>query len=133
VIIPLTAVEVLEGLEKESGELSRSASYVLGLIDSFRKKGDINRGVKLEGGGLLLVADYPKKILFKEKTPVNKMISLAVALKNRYENVVIVSKAAAVRIKATVKGISSEDYLKDKTSTRKNSAIFISPKAREDQ
>jgi len=129
VVIPLTVVEELDGLKKGPGEIPFSARHALKLIDSLRKTGDITKGVELPGGGSLSVEDQPKKMLFKEKTPDNKIISLAGALKDKNgKKVILISKDTSVRIKAEVKGILSEDYLKDKTSIYERYGKILSGK-----
>jgi PhoH-like ATPase len=117
--VPITAIEELDDKKKGNGEIPYSAREALRQIDELRKTGNIAKGIKLPGGGLLkivLVAKVNKNL--KEKKSDNLIISVALKIQdeNKGRKVILVSKDTAVRIKAEAVGLKSEDYNRDKTS-----------------
>ncbi len=117
IIIPLVVIEELDGLKKGHGEVAYSARAALKLVDSFRQRGDISRGVFLDEGGSLAVRDIVNGN--DAITADDNIIRTAHALtqeKRGTGDVILVSKDTAVRIKAESRGLRAQDYLNDKTS-----------------
>lgn len=52
-ILPLVVVEELDGLKKNEGENGSNARSAVRILESYRNKGDLLKGVKLEQGGTL--------------------------------------------------------------------------------
>lgn len=122
VVIPITVIEELDGLKKGTGITPYSAREALRIIDSCRNGGGITtKGAALKNGGLLRLMFGGKKTPFFEKTPDNRIISVANDIKKENGRVVVlVSKDTAVRIKADSLGITAQDYKKDKTDLFRN-------------
>ena len=51
-ILPLVVVEELDGLKKNEGENGSNARSAVRILESYRNKGDLLKGVKLEQGAL---------------------------------------------------------------------------------
>ncbi len=114
VVIPFKVIEELDHLKKGTGEIAYSARQVLREIDSLREQGDISKGVSLPEGGELGIA--PDLGLMSAD---DQVVETALALKEKGvhgKNVIVVSKDTTVRIKASYKGLTNEDYKSDKTS-----------------
>ncbi len=118
VILPITVIEELDNLKKGNGEIPFSARKALRLIDSFREKGNLAKGVKLpEDGTLRVVVNETNKLLRPSND--NKIISAAVTIAENSGDmtpVILVSKDTSVRIKAETLGLNTQDYLRDKTT-----------------
>lgn len=54
-ILPLVVVEELDGLKKNEGENGSNARSAVRVLESYRNKGDLLKGVKLEQGGTLRI------------------------------------------------------------------------------
>ncbi len=120
VVIPIVAIDVLDSLKKGMGEIPESARETLRIIGELRKKGNIAKGIRLLGGGIVrteLVANINKNL--REKKTEDYIISIALKLrdinKGRRE-VILVSKNPSAQIKAAALGLKAEDYTKDKTT-----------------
>ncbi len=119
VIIPIQVIEELDSLKKGHGEIPYSARQALKIIDSFRDQGKIGNGIFFPRGGSIRVDPTKSngKKVFKKQSVDNDVISLALFMKNKgMKKVVVISKDAAVRIKAEALGVVAQDYWKDKTT-----------------
>ncbi len=123
VVIPLGVLEELDGMKRQSDELGKNARYIVRYIDSLKesKKGDLNNGVPIENG--ISVRVYiDTKLCEKKMFPLsldrnnNRILLAAHQLKERGENVVLVSKDFLMRVKAEAIGIEAEDYENPKVS-----------------
>ncbi|MCL1908579.1 MAG: PhoH family protein [Holophagaceae bacterium] len=115
-VIPIVVIEEIDTFKKDQTEIGRNARTISRNLDALREKGSLSKGIRLDGGGLLMVdiSDYPIKDSFARinKSPADNMI-LACArhlLDERHENVVLVSKDTNLRIKADALGLTTEDY-----------------------
>lgn len=118
VILPITVIEELDRLKRGNGEIPYSSRQTLRLIDSFREKGNLSKGIRLPGDGLLRVV-IEKKNALPVNSNDNKIISAAVSIAEKGDNmqpVILVSKDTSVRIKADSLGLNTQDYLRDKTT-----------------
>jgi PhoH-like ATPase len=119
-ILPLTVIEELDGLKRGRGSVSYSAREALRVLDNFRGKGDISKGVPLDGGGSIRIVMETPDLHGSKPSGDNKIVKTAVAIKNKMGKneppVVLVSKDLAVRIKAEAQGVPAEDYKHDKTT-----------------
>ncbi|MDH4028164.1 MAG: PhoH family protein [Nitrospirota bacterium] len=135
VILPITVIEELDKLKRGNGEIPYSARQALRLIDSFREKGNLSKGVKLPGDGLLRVMIEKKNSLSVHSND-NRIISAALSIANEKDNVqpvILVSKDTSVRIKADSLGLNTQDYLRDKTTVfQKYGSIHEGDKAPDD-
>ena len=116
VCIPVTVLEELEKFKGESSERGRNARQVIRELDSLRDRGELNKGVQLDNGGMLRVVFLPDVQLLphelKEEVPDHKIILTALVLKDQGHQVRFVTKDISARVKADVLGIDSVDYLK---------------------
>jgi PhoH-like ATPase len=55
--IPLVCIEELDRFKKDQNENGRNARYFSRVIDDLRKKGSLVKGITLDNGGTLIIAD----------------------------------------------------------------------------
>jgi len=134
-VLPITVIEELDGLKRGRGSVSYSAREALRLLDNFRGKGDISKGVPLDGGGSIRIVVEAPDLHGVKPSGDNKIVRTAVNLKNSLSDedppVVLVSKDLAVRIKAEAQGVPAQDYKHDKTSVFKEYGRLIDEKDEE--
>lgn len=115
VYIPLVVVEELDRFKKDQNENGRNARYFSRIIDDLRQKGSVAQGIKLEQGGTLTLSidispqEVHHAVLDLSKND-NLILSTALALKERGEDVKLISKDINLRIKADILGIAAQDY-----------------------
>ncbi|RLD17897.1 MAG: PhoH family protein [Caldiserica bacterium] len=117
VVLPITVIEELDNLKRLHDERGRNARFVTRELDSLRRKGDITKGVELENGGILRIELKTKKETLPEgflSKADNLIISTALYLKSKGENVIFISKDMNMRVKAESLGLKVEDYEKEK-------------------
>ena len=119
VVIPMAVLEELDGAKKGVSEAARSARQVSRFLD------DILRGAELADiqRGLPLDSNAPGapsgKLYFDIASPAGKgdnaILQTALSLQKDWSEaqVVLVSKDINLRIKATVQGVTAEDYFSD--------------------
>jgi len=123
VVIPLGVLEELDGMKRQSDELGKNARTVVRYIDSLKEseKGDLNNGIYVEDEISVRVYIDTKQSE-KKMFPLpldrnnNKILLAAFLLKEKGENVVLVSKDFVMRVKAEAIGIEAEDYENPKVS-----------------
>lgn len=117
VVIPLTVIEELDRMKRQSDELGRNARQVIRFIDSLkeRKQGDLHSGIPIENGinfkiliesQMNVHADFP---LHLDKAD-NRILHAAYQIQRSGQTVVLVSKDLVVRVKAEALGIEAQDY-----------------------
>ena len=108
VIIPFDVLEELDKFKKDSTDVGRSARTAIRHIDTLRKKGHLNDGVKWNGhGGTIHVAMEPPPSpspgsIFDK--PDNRIIAVAYHLKQAGKHAVFISKDINARIKSDALG-----------------------------
>jgi PhoH-like ATPase len=115
VYIPLIVVEELDRFKKDQSENGRNAREFGRSIDKLRKQGSLADGVKLENGGTLSISILPNPDLSKVRgidlsSNDNVILADALSIKQKGENVILISKDINLRIKADALDIESEDY-----------------------
>src|SRR5580698_306959 len=120
VVIPLGVIEELDTFKKYEDERGRNAREVARMLDSLRAKGKLQEGVPLPNGGILRVdISQPNGHLPAALSHMkidNNIIGIALALKEKGENVKFITKDINVRIKADALGVVSEDYETNKVN-----------------
>ena len=117
IVLPIAVIEELDGLKRGQGEIPTSVRQALRLIDSFREKGNLSRGVPLPHGGSLRVETADDGQARVRTSADTSIILTAVKLgAHSRQPVVLVSKDLAVRIKAEALGVAAQDYRNDKTT-----------------
>ncbi len=125
VIIPTVVLEEIDTKKRLGDELGRNARRVSRTLDELRKKGEIQKGIKLESGGVIRIELNHRhlenvKKHFHEVNNDNRIIAVALNLfKEEQQNksskrVILVSKDVLVRVKADTLGIEAQDYLSDR-------------------
>ena len=114
VVVPLGVIEELDTFKKYQDERGRNAREVARMLDDLRQKGKLQEGVNLPNGGVLRVetsvlnGDLPPSLSHSKVD--NYIVGIALALKNKGENVRFISKDINVRIKADALGLIAEDF-----------------------
>lgn len=116
IVIPLAVLEELDSLKRYTDEVGKNAREVIRYIDSLKgEKGDLHTGVQIPEGPKVRIylGARQEKI---EHFPLsldrasNRFLLTAFVLKQRGENVVIVSKDFVTRVKAEAMDLEAEDY-----------------------
>ena len=126
IVIPDVVIEELDKFKGKFGELGYSARKSIRHIEALRLKGNILEGVRIEQTkltkgkrvkyGKLRIETNCKQVVMPEDWDVtkadNNIIRIAKGIKeqNPGKVVILVSKDAIVRIKATAVGVISQDY-----------------------
>lgn len=117
VVLPIYVIEELDNFKRDMSELGRNARECSRLLDQLRKEGDLQAGVKLEGGGHLRVIHATEEgtdtSWFAEKHVYDNMIlRTALELKARHPDqpVIFVTQDTNLRIRADAAGLESVDY-----------------------
>ena len=120
VVIPMAVIEELDNFKKYEDERGRNAREVARYLDSLRKKGKLQEGVPTVNGGLLRVdISAPNGHLPASLSHIkidNNIIGVAMALKEKGENVKFITKDINVRVKADALGVIAEDYETNKVN-----------------
>mgnify|MGYP001457240584 CR=1 FL=1 len=118
IVIPIVVIEEVDTFKKDQTEIGRNARYVSRQLDKLRAQGSLNKGVQLEGGGVLRVDVTPYHgegfVLDKHKADNQILACAQELLKTRKERVVLVTKDTNLRIKADAIGLLAEDYTTDR-------------------
>lgn len=114
VIVPSTVIEELDDNKKAPGDKGYNARQTIRNIDTLMKSGDLIKGVRTEKGGMIRVqtdcGDVKLPETWKDK-PDNYILKIAKYLSESGKSpVTIVSNDTAVRIKASVIGVNTEEY-----------------------
>ncbi|MFQ5645720.1 MAG: PhoH family protein [bacterium] len=115
-IIPLTVIEEVDNFKRDLSDIGRNARQISRSLDALRKQNRLDKGVRLETGGLLridtgesfsLKDDYPKLTTNND----NKIMATALHLQKRDERpVILVTKDFNLRIKADALGLTAQDF-----------------------
>ena len=115
VIIPIYVIEEVDTFKRELSELGRNAREVSRILDKYRSRGSLGKGVPLEGGATLKVSfatgDDASRFLHSEKKD-NLILSAALDVKRREPNVscILITKDVNLRVRADVLGLDAENY-----------------------
>lgn len=120
VVIPYAVLEELENKKGHPDNIGRAVREVIQSLDQLREHGQLTQGIKLESGGTL-------RIELNHSLPVglppasnlylinNRILSLSLNMSREEERpVILVTKDIALRVKADVLGLVTEDYYNDK-------------------
>ena len=115
VIIPIVVVEEIDRFKREMSENGRHARLFSRLIDQMRADGELSKGVKLPGGGILTVelgGSSPLPLELPMDKADNRILALAISLRKDQPKrpIIFLTKDTNLRIKADALGITSEDY-----------------------
>lgn len=114
IVIPEVVLEELDKFKKDNTELGANARHVARLIDGLREKGNLNKGVKLDNGGLLRIEMNFHEVKLPESwigsVNDNRILKVCKGLKENGEKVFLITKDFFARIKADVLGIAAQDF-----------------------
>ncbi|TDT69191.1 PhoH-like ATPase [Hypnocyclicus thermotrophus] len=117
VIVPIYVIEEIDKLKRAEGEKGRNARVTARLLDTLRKNGNLNTGVKLNNNGTLIVetkgslTSLPE--FLREDKVDNRILSVAKEISDNKEQTILVTKDINMRIKADALKIPVEDYETD--------------------
>ena len=113
VVIPISVIEELDTFKSAGDERGKSARVVSRRLDEYRTKGKLNVGVKMEGGGTLIVDLDHVQVLPKEFKLLemdNRILNTAYWYEQKKHNGTLVTKDINLRLKAEAVGLTAEDY-----------------------
>lgn len=117
VIIPECVLEELDNFKKNDNELGANARSAARLIDTLREKGKLTEGVELPGGGKLRVEmnhnNIPLPVSWEKEKIDNRIIQVCIGLKEKGEDVYLITKDIFERIKADTMDINTRDYYEE--------------------
>jgi PhoH-like ATPase len=120
VLIPIEVIEEIDRFKRESSELGQNARTVSRTLDALRATGHLNKGVKLENGGILRIVFHEHNgqngSPFGNNTVDSRIVGLALSIHKAEPKVpaILVTKDINLRIKADTLGLPAEDYETDR-------------------
>lgn len=116
VILPYPVLAELDKFKKENTERGYSARESIRLLDNLRIRGSLSNGINLDNGGFFKILLMTDQIIKNHTIIDDIIIESAIFLKNKGDNVILISKDFALRIKADSLGLLVEDYQQNKIS-----------------
>jgi PhoH-like ATPase len=117
VVIPVSVLEELDNFKRYQDEVGRNSREVVRYIDSLKEgqKGDFYAGVVIPEGPKLRIhlesrGEKVEGFPLPLDRGTNRFLFIAYSLKQKGEQVVIVSKDFVTRVKAEAMGLEAEDY-----------------------
>ncbi len=122
VLIPIEVIEEIDRFKRESSELGQNARTVSRSLDGLRAKGHLNKGVKLDNGGMLRIIFHEHNgnggngSPFGNNTVDSRIVGLALGVSKAEPKMpaILVTKDINLRIKADTLGLPAEDYETDR-------------------
>lgn len=113
-VIPLVVLDELDHAKTRPDEQGRNARHVIRALDELRLSGSLSKGVSCKKCLIKVELNNQDKVAFLGDKPDNRIISVALALKEKKQKVIVVTKDINLRVKCDVLGIEAQDYNKDK-------------------
>ena len=126
IVIPLKVLDEIDKNKARQDGAGFNARYVIRILDVYRTKGSLFKGVSLgEGKGKLFVQHYETEGLphdFDLSVPDNQIIATALTEKAKYKRkkVIVVSQDINMRVKCDSLGLLCEDYVAHDTVENKD-------------
>jgi PhoH-like ATPase len=123
VIVPIYVIEEVDNFKKDLSELGRNARRISRMLDDLRERGDLLRGVPLNGGGgtvrvAIASRDLPAEFALSSNKADNRI--LATALEARQGDpetpLVFITKDINLRIRGAALGLEVADFDMEQTS-----------------
>jgi PhoH-like ATPase len=116
VIILFEVLEDLDRYKSSPHDVGNNVRKAIRTLDDLRAKGHLNKGVKLESGGMVAVMSGKEHHAIKDKHNTDGiLLSTALTLGEHNDNpVVLVTKNVNLRVKADAFEVQAVDYEKDK-------------------
>lgn len=121
--IPITVIEEIDKFKRDINSVGRNAREAARLLDSYREKGNLSKGVQLEKGGTLRVLtdlgkEMPIPFPTLGKTADSLILGAALLLKKREDiQIVFVTQDINLRIRADAVGLKAVNYEEEDTVT----------------
>ncbi len=95
ILIPITVIEEIDQFKKDINDIGRNARQVSRILDKFREKDNLAKGVRLDNGGMLRVEidqSVSKKLSSQHfvSTNDNKILSTALNLQERTDGTPVI-------------------------------------------
>jgi len=115
IIVPFKVLEEVDKHKKRQDTVGVNARRIIRIFDDLRRRGSLNKGVRLKRGqGIVRVRGYDKNMLPEEYSivdPDNQIIATAVSeAAGNERKVIVVSRDINMRVKCDAIGLTSEDY-----------------------
>ena len=126
IVIPLKVLDEIDKNKARQDGAGFNARYVIRILDIYRTKGSLFKGVSLGSGkGKLFVKHYETEGLphdFDLSVPDNQIIATALTIKSEYKRkkVIVVSQDINMRVKCDSLGLLCEDYIAHDTVDNKD-------------
>jgi PhoH-like ATPase len=120
VFVPIEVIEEIDRFKREATERGQNARTFSRMLDGFRSKGHLSRGVELTTGGRLKIVFQDKSSNGHASVGNNSVDSRIVALALHVQQAdpktrtILVTKDINLRIKADALGLAAEDYETDR-------------------
>jgi PhoH-like ATPase len=115
--IPIVVLEELDRFKSENSLRGRNTREVIRYLDLLRDKGSFAKGIQLDNKGTLYVlfGDIETHITIPLNLHEadNRILLIALMMKEKGYEVHLISKDLNMRVKADVVGIQAHDYIKD--------------------
>lgn len=124
VVIPLKVLDEIDAQKKRQDGAGINARRIIKLLDSFRTRGNLHKGVRIDKGkGIIFVKNYDPSILPNDldlSCPDNQIVATALTEQgnNPKRKVIVVSRDINMRVKCDSLGLFSEDYNQDQLVNR---------------
>ena len=126
IFLPLKVLEEIDGHKKRQDSVGSNARKFIRILDDFRNKGSLEKGVRIgKGMGILKVLSFSdlKKVIFPAdldlRHPDHMIIATAKTIQSFQENrkTIVVSRDINMRVICDSIGILAEDYVSEKAVT----------------
>lgn len=113
VVIQIYVLEELDKHKTRNDEVGKNARQAIRELDSLRELGHLNEGIELDTGSTVSVYT-PQKLEIHDFMDMsimdNKIMSCALAIKDEYENTVLITNDINLRVRADAVGLITEKY-----------------------
>jgi PhoH-like ATPase len=136
VVLPEAVIEELDNNKNASGDFGYNVRETIRLLEVLREKGKLTDGIELDNGGTLVVetshTDIKLPSGWDKLKADNRILQVCQALKDKGEEVYLVTKDVIERIKADIIDIVAQDFMSDSVGNvdkqyKGRREIFIQP------
>jgi PhoH-like ATPase len=117
VVIPLVVLDELDRFKDRSGLLGENARFINRTLDKLREKGSLHKGIITSSNQTIRIVECCLDKIPPSLDPLlgdNKIIGVAQSIKEKCDNVVVITKDINFRVKCDALQIQAEDYNKDR-------------------
>ena len=126
IFLPLKVLEEIDGHKKRQDSVGANARKIIRILDEFRAKGSLERGIRIDKGkGILKVVSFTdlKQVIFPPdldlRHPDHVIIATAKTIQALSEGrkTIVVSRDINMRVVCDSVGLQAEDYVSEKAVT----------------